>query len=155
VSSYTLFPTTCWAMNVCELILAVLTSHRSRTGITGWGTWRMLWWVREWSSPSSPSQLVAGLLSSYDVIIYLFYTELCYILMMWHSFLYHESSYVWDLFLAHIWWSSRPSLVPLNLGVTRDNFLCVCVLGGKLAVDLVEGASNIPLFLMVMLLFAT
>jgi hypothetical protein len=22
---------------------------------------------------------------------------------MWHSFLYHESSYVWDLILAHIW----------------------------------------------------
>jgi hypothetical protein len=22
--------------------------------------------------------------------------------MMWHSFLYHESSYVWDLILAHL-----------------------------------------------------
>jgi hypothetical protein len=24
---------------------------------------------------------------------------------MWHSFLYHESSYVWDLILAHIWFA--------------------------------------------------
>jgi hypothetical protein len=22
---------------------------------------------------------------------------------MWHWFMYHESSYVWDLILAHIW----------------------------------------------------
>jgi hypothetical protein len=37
----------------------------------------MLWSVRERSRPSSPSQLwVAGSLSPYDVIIYLFYTEL-------------------------------------------------------------------------------
>jgi hypothetical protein len=53
------------------------TLHRSRTGTAGWGAWRMLWWVRERSRPSSPSQLwVAGSLSSYDVFIYLFYTEL-------------------------------------------------------------------------------
>jgi hypothetical protein len=53
------------------------TPHRSRTGIAGWGAWRMLWWVRERSRPSSPSQLwVAGSLSPYDVIIYLFYIEL-------------------------------------------------------------------------------
>jgi hypothetical protein len=37
----------------------------------------MLWRVLERSRPSSPSQLwVAGSLSLYDVIIYLFYTEL-------------------------------------------------------------------------------
>jgi hypothetical protein len=36
----------------------------------------VLWWVREWSRPSSPSQLwVAGSLSSYDVNIYLFCIE--------------------------------------------------------------------------------
>jgi hypothetical protein len=53
------------------------TPHRSRTGTAGWGTWRMLLSVREWSRPSSPSQLwVAGSLSSYDVIIYLFCIEL-------------------------------------------------------------------------------
>jgi hypothetical protein len=28
---------------------------------------------------------------------------MCYILMMWHSFLYQESSFVWDLILAHMW----------------------------------------------------
>jgi hypothetical protein len=53
------------------------TPHRSRTGIAGWGAWRMLWWVRERSRPSSPSKLwVVGSLSPYDVIIYLFYIEL-------------------------------------------------------------------------------
>jgi hypothetical protein len=52
------------------------TPHRSRTGTVGWGAWRMLWRVHEKSRPSSPSQLwVGGSLSSYDIIIYLFYTE--------------------------------------------------------------------------------
>jgi hypothetical protein len=53
------------------------TPHRSRTGTAGWGAWRMLWWVRERSRLSSPSQLwVVGSLSPYDVIICLFCTEL-------------------------------------------------------------------------------
>jgi hypothetical protein len=77
VSSCTLFPTTCWAMNVCELTLTVSHPHRSRTGTTGWGAWWMLRCVRERSRSSSPSQLwVAGSLSLYDVIVYLFCTEL-------------------------------------------------------------------------------
>jgi hypothetical protein len=77
VSSYTLFPTTCWAMNICELTLVVSHPHRSRTGTTWWGAWRMLRCVRERYSSSSPSQLwVAGSLSPYDVIIYLFCIEL-------------------------------------------------------------------------------
>jgi hypothetical protein len=57
----------------------LLYSHppRSRTGTTGWGAWKMLWWVREWSRPTSPSQLwLLDRMSSYDVIIYLFCTEL-------------------------------------------------------------------------------
>jgi hypothetical protein len=29
---------------------------------------------------------------------------------MWHSFLYHKSSYVWDLVLAHIWFMLRYAL---------------------------------------------
>jgi hypothetical protein len=71
------FPTTCWAMNVCELTLAVSHPHRSRTGTAGWGAWRMSWWVHERSRSSSPSQLwVAGSLSPYDVFIYLFCTQL-------------------------------------------------------------------------------
>jgi hypothetical protein len=53
------------------------TPHRSRTGTTGWGAWRMLWRVRERSRTSSPSQLwVVGPLSPYNVILYLFCTEL-------------------------------------------------------------------------------
>jgi hypothetical protein len=66
VSSCTLFSTTCWEMNICELTLAVSHPHRSRTGR---------------SRPSSPSQLwVDGSLFPYDVIIYLFCTEL-----LWYS----------------------------------------------------------------------
>ena len=54
-----------------------LTPHRLRTGTTWWDAWRILWRVRERSRLSSPSQLwVAGSLSPYDVIIYLFCTEL-------------------------------------------------------------------------------
>jgi hypothetical protein len=61
-----------WAHSCC-----LTPPHRSRAGTTGWGAWRMLWWVREWSRSSSPSQLwVAGPLSPYNVIIYLFCTEL-------------------------------------------------------------------------------
>jgi hypothetical protein len=53
------------------------TPHRSRTGTAGWGAWRMLRWVRERSRPSSPNQLwVAGPLSPYNIIIYLFCIEL-------------------------------------------------------------------------------
>jgi hypothetical protein len=64
-------------MNVCELTLAVSHPHRSRTGTTGSGAWRMLRCVRERSRSSSPSQLwVAGPLSPYNVNIYLFCIEL-------------------------------------------------------------------------------
>jgi hypothetical protein len=78
------------------------TPHRSRTGTTGWGAWRKMWWVRERSRPSSPSQLWdAGSLSPYDVIIY-FLQNSYYIVKRWHLFLYHYSSYVWDLVPAHL-----------------------------------------------------
>jgi hypothetical protein len=61
---------------VSSLLLS-RTPHRSRTCNTGWGAWRMLRCVRERSRPSSPSQLwVAGPLSPYNVIIYLFCIEL-------------------------------------------------------------------------------
>jgi hypothetical protein len=53
------------------------TPHMSRIGTAGWGVWRMLWRVRERSRSSSSNQLwVAGSLSPYDVIIYLFCAEL-------------------------------------------------------------------------------
>jgi hypothetical protein len=53
------------------------TPYRSRTGTTRWGEWRMLQCVRERSRSSSPSQLwVAGPLSPYNVIIYLFCIKL-------------------------------------------------------------------------------
>ena len=87
-----------WAHSCC-----LTPPHRSRTGTAGWGAWRMLWRVRERSRPSSPSQLwVAGPLSPYNVIIYLFCMELLLYSKMWHSILCHDSSYVWDLVPAHL-----------------------------------------------------
>ena len=83
-------------------VRAVSHPPQVKSRYTGCGAWRMLWWVREWSRSSSPSQLwVAGSLSPYDVIIYLVQNSY-YIVKMWHSFLYHDSSYVWDLVLAHL-----------------------------------------------------
>jgi hypothetical protein len=64
-------------MNICELTHVVSYPHRSRSGTTGWGAWRMLRCVHERSRSSSLSQLwVAGSLSPFNVIIYLFCTEL-------------------------------------------------------------------------------
>jgi hypothetical protein len=86
---------------VSSLLLS-LTPHRSRTGTTGWGAWRMLRCVREKSRSSSPSQLwVVGPLSPYNVIIY-FVQNSYYIVKMWHSIMCHDSSYVWDLVPAHL-----------------------------------------------------
>jgi hypothetical protein len=60
-----------WAHSCC-----LTPPHRSRSSTTGWGAWRMLRCVCERSRSSSPSQLlVAGLLSPYNVIIYLFCIE--------------------------------------------------------------------------------
>jgi hypothetical protein len=42
---------------------------------------------------------------------------------MWHSFMYHESSYVWDLILAHLVLISRSSFGPLKPGC--DTFSCI------------------------------
>jgi hypothetical protein len=62
-----------WAHSCC----LTPPPHRSRTGTTGWGALRMLWRVRERSRSSSPIQLwVAGPLSLYNIIIYLFCTKL-------------------------------------------------------------------------------
>jgi hypothetical protein len=62
---------------VSSLLLSHTPTHRSRTGTARWGAWRMLWRVRETFRSSSPSQLwVTGSLSPYDIIIYLFCTEL-------------------------------------------------------------------------------
>jgi hypothetical protein len=84
-----------WAHSCC-----LTPPHRSRTGTAGWGAWRMLRCVRERSRSSSPSQLwVAGPLSPYNVIIYLF---ILYRTLIIHSILCHDSSYVWDLVPAHL-----------------------------------------------------
>jgi hypothetical protein len=69
----TLFPTTCWAMNMCELTLAVShPPHRSRTGTTEWSAWWMMRCVRERSRSSSPSRL-SGAKDILDPTIFIFY----------------------------------------------------------------------------------
>jgi hypothetical protein len=57
---------------------------------------------RSWSSSSSQLWLLDHCLHMMWFFIY-FVQNSYYIVKMWHSFLYHESSYVWDLILAHIW----------------------------------------------------
>jgi hypothetical protein len=75
-SSCTLFPQLVERWTYVSSLLLSHTPHRSRISTAGWGTWRMLWRVRERSRTSSPSKLwVAGSLSPYDVINYLFCTE--------------------------------------------------------------------------------
>jgi hypothetical protein len=44
-----------------------------------------------------------GSSSSYDVIFSYFLQNPYHTIKMWHWFLYHESSYVWDLILPQIW----------------------------------------------------
>jgi hypothetical protein len=40
---------------------------------------------------------------------------------MWHSFLYHDSSYVWDLVPAHLVIISRPGFGPLKFGCDSNH----------------------------------
>jgi hypothetical protein len=66
-----------WTYVSSPLLSHIPPTHRSRTCTTSWGAWRMLRCVRERSRSSSPSQLwVARSLYPYDIIIYLFCTEL-------------------------------------------------------------------------------
>jgi hypothetical protein len=64
-------------MNVCELTLAVSHPPQVKNRYRRMRRMEDVVRVRERSRPSSPSQLwVAGLLSPYNVIIYLFCIEL-------------------------------------------------------------------------------
>ena len=62
--------TACWGPLASEgpqkHDLTMFLEYDTWTGTAGWGAWRMLRCVREWSRPSSPSQLwVGGPLSPY------------------------------------------------------------------------------------------
>jgi hypothetical protein len=106
--------------------------HRSRTGTTEWGAWRMLRRVRERSRSSSPSQLwFAGPLSPYNVIIY-FVQNSCYVVKMWHSILCHDSSYVWDLVPAHLVIMFAPGLWTLKSGCDRSGIRGMLTVGRNL-----------------------
>jgi hypothetical protein len=81
--------------------------------------------------PSSPRQLwVAGLLSPYDVIIYLFCTELLLYSKDVTFVSVHYSSYVWDLVLAHL--VSRLGFGPLKPGFDRSGIRGMLTVGWNL-----------------------
>jgi hypothetical protein len=86
---------------------------RSRTGTTRWRAWRILQWVR--SRPMSPSQLWLWwiVIVIWCILFSYFVQNPYHVIKMWHWFLYHELSYVWDLILAHI--LGAPGFV-LNFG---------------------------------------
>jgi hypothetical protein len=111
-------------MYVSSLLLSH-TSHRSRTGNTWWGARRMLWCVRERSRPSSPSQLwVAGPLSPYNVIIYLFCIDIrsCAII--------HRMCETWS---QHTWWlCSRLGLGAPKPGCDRSGIRGMLTIGRNL-----------------------
>ena len=63
--------------------------------------------IHERSRPSYPSQLWLRMIVVFIWCNYLaiFVQNSYHIVNMWHLFLYHESSYVWHLILAHIWFA--------------------------------------------------
>jgi hypothetical protein len=52
--------------------------------------------------------------------------------MLWHSFLYHESSYVWDLILAHFVIISRLGFRPLKSRCDRSGIRGMLTVGRNL-----------------------
>jgi hypothetical protein len=105
--------------------------HRSRTGTTGWGAWRMLWYVRERSRSSSPSQLwVGGSLSPYDVIIYLFCTEL-----LLYSKVATFVSVPWFIICVRLGPSTPGDYVRARVLKTRVWQLCLCISIAKVCTE--------------------
>jgi hypothetical protein len=93
-------------MNVCELTLVILTPPRSRAGTRRWGAWRMSQWVRERSRSWFHDQLWLWRITVFVWCNYLaIFVQNSYLVKMWHLFLYHEASNVWNLILAHIWFA--------------------------------------------------
>jgi hypothetical protein len=112
-------------MYVSSLLLSH-TPHRSRTGTTRRGAWRMPWRVRERSRSSSPSQLwVAGPLSPYNVITYF----ICIELRLYSKDVTFDPV-PWFIICVRLGPSTPGDyvcarvLVPRNPGVTRPNFRC-------------------------------
>jgi hypothetical protein len=55
-----------------------------------------------------------------------------YVVKMWHSFLYHESPYVWDLVLAHLVIISRLGFGPLKPECDRSGIRGMLTVGRNL-----------------------
>jgi hypothetical protein len=109
------------------------TPHRSITGTAGWGAWRMLWRVHERSRPSSPSQLwVAGPLSPYNVIIYLFCTKL----LLYNKDVTFDPVpwfIICETWSQHTWWlCSRPGLGAPKPGCDRSGIRGMLTVGRNL-----------------------
>jgi hypothetical protein len=121
VSSYTLFPTTCWAMNMCELTLAVSHPHRRRTGCSRGATQRGVW-----SNLGGVSQLTywrqGWTLVRFMFIFYFVRLPLCnkYSVVI-VTFISIHSIIIYVVFFGACMRCTR--LCPLNPGVTTNDKL--------------------------------
>jgi hypothetical protein len=76
-----------------------------------------------------------GLLDRCLLMMYLFIyfvQNSNYIVKMWHLFLYHDSSYVWDLVPAQLVIISRPGFGPLKPGCDRSGIRAILTVGRNL-----------------------
>jgi hypothetical protein len=122
VSSCTLFPTTCWAMNVCELTLAV--SHPP-TGQEQVPQDEALGGCCDVFVRGLGRRLPVnfGLLDRFLIwcnYLIIFVQNSCYIVKMWHSILCHYASYVWDLVPAHLVFMFAPGFWTPKIRVWQD-----------------------------------
>ena len=115
-----------WAHSCC-----LTPPHRSRIGTAGWGAWRMLWWVREWSRPSSPSQLwVAGsfphMMWLFNIELLLYSKDVTFDPVPW----FHHMCETWS---QHTWClCSRPGFGPLKSGCDRSGIRGMLTVGRNL-----------------------
>jgi hypothetical protein len=97
VSSCTLFPTTCWAMNMCELTLAVSHPHRRSTGglrgATQWGVRfdlggvsQLTFWRQGWIL---------------DHVIFIFYFVRLYCDIYLYTLCYYICCLLWRMYMMH------------------------------------------------------
>jgi hypothetical protein len=94
-------------MNVCELTLAKLTLGQEHALEDEEHKW-CYDEFREVLVIVSQSTMAAEDYCRHMVYLFSYFVQNpYYIIKMWHWFLYYESSYLWDLILAHIWDAPR------------------------------------------------
>jgi hypothetical protein len=118
VSSCTIFPTTCWAMNMCELTIAVSHPHRRRTcgsrGATQRGVWSDLVGVSQLTLWRQGRFLVRFIFTFYFVRLSLFNKYSDFIV----TFISIHSVIIYIVFFGACMRCTR--LCPLKPGVTTS-----------------------------------